>query len=82
MTFQRTEGMISVFQSNSFNQMKRLAIKYNIAIQWDFSTTGAGKGLVDGLGGVFVRGYNDECVRKLTNFSKKIFHNLEFFDKF
>ena len=35
--------------------MKMLSINHNIPLSWNFSTTGHGKGPVDGTGGCFKR---------------------------
>ena len=40
--------------------MKDVAKSFNLAIMLDFYGSGNGKGLIDGVGGVFCRGYHSE----------------------
>ena len=45
---------------------------FNLVLQLDFYASGNGKGLVDGVGGVFRRGYWSECTKSLKGNARKV----------
>ena len=64
--FLQSDGCPKEYKNaNAMGLLKKLAQDLNLQIQLDFFGTGNGKGLVDGVGGVFAREYSTDCTKKL-----------------
>ena len=64
--FLQSDGASKEYKSaNAFALLKEIAKKYNLAIMLDFYGSGNGKGLIDGVGGVFCRGYHSDGTKAL-----------------
>ena len=66
--FLQSDGCGKEYKSaNSMALLKTLAQDFNLQIQMDFFATGNGKGLVDGVSGVFRRQYHSAGVKELKS---------------
>ena len=59
--FLQNDGASNEYKSaNAFTLLKGVAKDYNLAIMLDIYVSGNDKGLIDGVGGFFCRGYHSE----------------------
>lgn len=71
--FLQSDGCPKEYKNvNSMVLLKKMAQDFNVAIQCDFFASGNGKGLVDAMGGVFRRQYNNVIIQVLQTDARNL----------